>query len=52
VDALWVQALKVQLEDLSRRAATDPQLLAEMREVEQHRRRRLQSLAPPPGTAR
>ena len=52
VDALWVQALKVQLDDLSRRAATDPQLLVQMREVEQHRRRRLQSLAPPPGPAR
>ena len=52
VDTLWVQALKVQLDDLSRRAATDPQLLAQMREVEQHRRRRLQSLAPPPATGR
>lgn len=47
VDTLWLQTLKLQLDELSRRAATDPSALVQMRDVEAHRRRRLQALAAP-----
>ena len=51
VDTLWVQALKARLDDLSRRAATDPSALAEMREVEAHRRRRLHAATSAPAAS-
>jgi DNA primase len=49
LDGMWVRQLERQLNQLSQRAATDPEALAQWREVDQHRRRRLQALSLAPG---
>ncbi|MGE5863910.1 MAG: DNA primase [Rhizobacter sp.] len=45
LDGMWVRRLQHLQDDLIQRAATDPAALAQWREVDAHRRRRLQALS-------
>jgi len=47
IDGMWVAALTARQEVLIQQAATDPQALAQWRELDAQRRRRLQSLQQP-----
>ena len=48
LDGMWVRELERQQVELSRRAASDPAALQAWRDVEEHRRSRLNALSPAP----